>query len=144
MEQNILMNLSWNASLESQTRAINEIVSMTNLNPNSLIQPLGKEYWENAAKALVEIGYPRIGPAIPGLFGWLKDLNWPGAMIVMNLLKSLPQDVVIKYLESAAIEAVNTDDEIWLINLSTFLTDLKLQENDFLSKDIYYALINVE
>jgi len=144
MEQDILINLNWNASLESQKRAINDLASMANINPNTLVQPIGKEYWENAAKVLVEIGYPRIEVAIPGLFVWLQDLNWPGAIIVMELLKSIPKDVIIRHLESAANEAVNTDDQIWLINLSTFIAELKIQEDDFTLKELYHTLLNAE
>lgn len=130
MDENILKNLSWNASIDSQKKAINELVSMANLNSSTLIQPSGKEYWENAARALSTIGYPRIEEAIPGLFNWLQDLNWPGALIIMELLKSLPKEVIIRHLESAASEALSTDDDIWLINLSTFLDNFKLQEHD--------------
>ena len=142
MDENILKNLSWNASFDSQKRAISEIVSMINLNPNTLIQPLGKECWENAARALSMIGYPRIEEAIPGLFSWLQDLNWPGALIVIKLLKSLDKEAIIRHLETAAREAFSTDDDIWLINLSTFLDDFKLQEHDFVSKEVYYALVD--
>lgn len=144
MNENIFKNLSWNAPLDSQKRAINEIASIVNLNPNTLIQPLSKEYWENAARALSMIGYPRIEEAIPGLFNWLQDLNWPGALIVMDLLKSLPKEVIIRHLESAVSEAFSTDDDIWLINLATFLADFKLQEYDFVSKEVYSALVASE
>lgn len=144
MDKNIFMNLSWNVSLDSQKKAIYELASMVNLNPSTLIQPLSKEYWENAAKVLNMIGYPRIEGAIPGLFSWLQDMNWPGALIVMELLKSLPKEAIMQHLESAASEAVSTDDDIWLINLSTFLTDFKLQEYDFVSKEVYYSLVASE
>jgi len=139
MDKNIFLNLSWNASLNSQNKAINELASVESLDPNELIQPISKEYWENAAKVLNMIGYPRVEAAISGLFSWLQDMNWPGAMIVMELLKSLPKDVIIPYLESATIDG---DDEIWLINLSTFLIHLKLREHDFVSKKLYLTLLN--
>lgn len=144
MDENIFKNLSWNASLDCQKKAINELASMDNLNPSALIQPLGKEYWENAARTLSKIGYPRIEEAIPGLFNWLQDLNWPGALIVMELLKSLPKETIIRHLEFAANEALSTDDDIWLINLSTFLDDFKLQEHDFVSREVYSALVASE
>ncbi|MEQ8156526.1 MAG: DUF5071 domain-containing protein [Clostridiaceae bacterium] len=144
MDENIFKNLSWNAPLDSQNKAINEIASEVNVNLNDLIQPLSKEYWENAARVLSKIGYPKIEEAIPGLFNWLQDLNWPGALIVMELLKSLPKEAIIRHLESAAKEAFSTEDDIWLINLATFLEDFKLQEHDFVSKEIYSALVDSE
>lgn len=144
MDEKIFKNLSWNASTDSQMKAINDLTSMANLNPSTLIQPSGKEYWENAARALSMIGYPRIEDAIPGLFNWLQDLNWPGALIIMELLKSLPKEAIIRHLESSASEALSTDDDIWLINLSTFLADFKLREHDFVSKEVYSALVASE
>lgn len=140
MDKDIFMNLSWKAPLDSQKRVINELASMVSLNPNIFIQPLSKEYWENAAKVLRKIGYPRIEGSIPGLFSWLQDMNWPGAVLVMELLNSLPKDAIIRHLESAANEACKTDDEIWLINLSSFLTKFKLQEHDFTSIQVYSVL----
>lgn len=74
--------------------AIKEICLNSNFNLNELIQPLGKECWENAARALSIMRYPRISEIIPGLFRWLQDLNWPGAEIVMELLQSLPRKVI--------------------------------------------------
>jgi hypothetical protein len=144
MDMNIFKNLSWNASLDSQMEAINEIVSMTNLNPNDLIQPIGKEYWENAARVLSLIGYPRIEEVIPDLFNWLQDLNWPGALIIKELLKSLSKDVVIQHLEYAASKALSIDDSTWLSNLSSYLADFKLQEHDFVSKEVYSALVDIK
>lgn len=95
MDDNIFKNISWNASLDSQKSAVNELASMVNLNPNTLIQPLSEKYWKNAAKVLSLIGYPRIEVSIPRLFSWLQGINWPGAMLVMELLKSLPDYVII-------------------------------------------------
>lgn len=115
MDKHIFKNLSWNASLDGQKEAINKLALMDNLNPSDLIQPQGKEYWENAARALYLIGYPRIEEAIPGLFKWIQDLNWPGALIVMELLKSLPKEVMIRHLESASLDAFHSNDDIWLL-----------------------------
>lgn len=144
MDENIFKCLSWYASIDSQMKAINELASMANLIPSTLIQPSGKEYWENAARTLSVIGYPRIEEAIPGLFNWLQDLNWPGALIIMELLKSLPKEAIILHLESAASEALNTYDDEWLINLSVFLAEFKIQEQDFVSKEVYSALVASE
>lgn len=143
MKKEVFVNLNWNTSIENQERAINEISSIDDLNPQDLLQPIGKEYWENAAKVLFEMGYPRIEEAIPGLFFWLQDMTWPGAAIVVEILESLPKDIFINYLECAATEAIVTNDEIWLINLSVFLTSFDLDEDDFVSKKVYLALSDV-
>lgn len=144
MNENILKNLSWNTSIKEQNIAINEIASMNNINLNELLQPMDKEYWENAAKVLSIIGYPRIEVVIQGLFRWLQDLNWPGAMIVMDLIKTIPRNVVIPYIESSAIEALNTNDEVWLCNMSTFIKYFKIKEDDFVLKNVFNTLLTVE
>lgn len=142
MDKNLFMNLSWDVPLDSQEKAIVQLASMENLDPKSLLQPLGKEYWENAAKILRSMGYPRISDVIEGLFAWLQDLNWPGSMIIIEILKSLPENVFVQYLELAVKDAIETDDEIWLSNLSTLFSEMELTEDDFESKDIYIALFN--
>lgn len=140
MEDKIIKNLSWNAPLDCQKNAIDQIASMDNLNPITLLQPSDKECWENAAKVLYKIGYPKIEPAIPGLFAWLQDSNWPGEIVVKKILKSLPKDIFILHFESAVKEAIRKDDEEWLMNLADFLTSLKLEERDFISNEVYLAL----
>lgn len=144
MNKNIFINLNWNLPLDLQEKAINEIALIDNLNPKILIQPLDKEYWENAAKVLYKMGYPRIEKAIPGLFAWLQDMNWPGVTIVIEILKSLPKDILVKYLEYAVEEALSGNDEIWLANLAAFLSELNIKKDDFKVKEVYYSLLDAE
>lgn len=142
MDRSILLRLSWNLPLDVQEKTINEIASIINLNPMELLQPDRKEYWENAAKVLFIMGYPKIKDAIPGLLIWLQDINWPGATIVMEILGSLPKDIFLPYLENAVKEALNSNDDIWLENLSSFIMKFDLKEDEFSSKDIYLALLS--
>lgn len=141
MNKNIFTNLNCNASLDSQRIAINELALMSNLDPKTLLQPLGKEYWENAAIVLLKIGYPKVEVVIPGLFVWLQDMNWPGAMIVFEILESLPKNVIVPYLERAVSEALSMNDEIWIENMSSFLKHFDLRESDFKSKEAFLALL---
>lgn len=142
MDKDIIMNLSWNNSIENQVKAIDEIALMDDINPKCLLQPISKEYWENAAKVLQKIRYPKIEEAIPGLFVWLQDMNWPGTMVVVEILEALPKDVFAKFLEDAVIDALKTKDEIWLSNLAILLESSNLKRDDFVSNEVYLALLN--
>lgn len=53
----------------------------------------GKSRWENAAKTIVQIGWPKVDPIIVPLFMWLLDSNWPGSQLIYDFLMSLPDDV---------------------------------------------------
>ena len=115
---------------------------MEDLNLNDLLQPGGKQYWENAAKVLYKIGYPRIEEIMDGLLIWLQDINWPGAMIVIKILMNVPREVFISYLEKTVIKALDSNDETWIENLSYFLKALNLKEDDFKIKKVYKALVD--
>lgn len=141
MERNVLLGLSWNLPLDIQEETVCNIASMIELNPNELLQPGNKDCWENAAKVLFKLGYPKIKEVIPGLLRWLQDINWPGSNIVMEILVTIPKDVLIPYLEDAVIEALNGHDEIWVESLSYFLEQFDLKENNFTSKEVYLALV---
>lgn len=141
MEEYYFKDLDWNSPKETQEKAISEFVSMVNLNPIVLVQPYGKEYWENSALILCKIGFPGIENAIPYLFNWLQDINWPGSLTIMKLLKSLPKNSIIRHLETAASQAYYSSDEIWLSNLATFIDSFELHESDFISNEIFTAML---
>lgn len=66
----------------------------------------GKERWENAAKTVVKIGWPKVGNIIIPLFVWLIDPNWPGSNIIYNFLLALPKNI----LKSKMIEILNNSN----------------------------------
>lgn len=144
MDTDNIKNLSWNVSIEEQNKAIEALVLSDTLDAKILLQPLDKNCWENAAKVLFLMGYPRIKTAVQGLFVWLQDKNWPGVLIVTKILELLPRDILCKGLESAAYQAEETKDDIWLYNLSELLIDFKLLESDFESKEVYNELVNAK
>lgn len=54
----------------------------------------GKERWENAAKTIAEIGFPKVSNIIVPLFMWLLDSNWPGSELIYNFILTLPRDIL--------------------------------------------------
>ena len=58
-----------------------------------------KSRWENAAKLIVELGWPKTDEIIVPLFMWLLDNNWPGSNIIYSFLLSLPQKQLIAKMD---------------------------------------------
>jgi Domain of unknown function (DUF5071) len=54
------------------------------------------------------------------LFEWLQDMNWPGALIVREILLNLPKDALVNNYEDAIYKATSESDEEWLLNLKLF------------------------
>jgi len=54
----------------------------------------GKDRWENAAKTVVQIGWPKIENILLPLFMWLLDPNWPGSELIYSFILTLPQEVI--------------------------------------------------
>ena len=51
------------------------------------------------------------------LMEWFQDLNWPGADIIADVLRSLPKRVLDDALEKARHRAELNNDEEWLWGL---------------------------
>lgn len=107
--------LSWDASVNEQNAAIDFLVD--NLKPCEYIFLIlaseyelcyvnhkkryfkcstGKSRWENAAKVIQKIGWPKIENIIIPLFYWLLDSNWPGSEMIRSLILNLPKEVLIE------------------------------------------------
>lgn len=79
--QKLIEDLSWDNPKDVVDKAINQLLKIDDEQVTLLLQPVNKSCWENAAKVLQMIGYPRNKLALPGLIEWLRDMNWPGAQI---------------------------------------------------------------
>ena len=106
-------NLSWSVDFEKQQQAIDYL--STKLLPSEYVylimadkyqlkpfdnktkyyrQATGKERWENAAKTIVKIGWPKVDSIIVPMFMWLLDPNWPGSEMIYDFMFTLPKDVL--------------------------------------------------
>lgn len=142
MENELLKDLMWDADVSKQGEAIKTLSSMKDLNLEILLQPsLGKSCWENAARVLYIIGYPRVMKVIDGLFEWLQDMNWPGVDIVIDILKLMPKEIFIENLEKCVKKAINAKDEEWIYSLAQLIELFNLDEKDFKSSKVYKVLM---
>ena len=82
----------------------------------------GKERWENAAKVIIRIGWPKVDNIIIPLFIWLLDPNWPGSSLIYHFLLSLPRNILHDKMKEIINHPQNYD--------KTTYEDLKLQIGD--------------
>ena len=59
-----------------------------------------KSRWENAAKVIINIGWPKVDHILVPLFLWLLDPNWPGSQLIYNFLLTLPIDVLCRKMKT--------------------------------------------
>ena len=116
----IMDMLDWNNSLEVQEKGLRLARGVKSI--NVFLQPLDKNHnknvWDNCAKILSDKTDQELTPYLIPLLGWLQDLNWPGALCILerinNYADKLSFDVAFR--ECMKI-AKATDDEVWLNNL---------------------------
>lgn len=95
----LLRQLDWNLPESIQTEAIDKILHLEDFDPKLLIQPLDLHHWQNAAKILNAMGFNKVKHLTNELLYWVQDVNWPGAFIVLDLLKTFPNEYLLPYLK---------------------------------------------
>ena len=119
--KNIIEQLSWNEPYDVQRQAIQTILSNDTFDFTLLFQPSKrKDCWENCANILVLLDDDQLENLLPGLFEWLKDLNWPGAKTILGRLKEMPAEKRNFHLIQARNKAIQENDQEWLQNLQEF------------------------
>ena len=132
----LICELDWNNPLEVQENAVKILSDRNDYPIHLLLQPSDKKYWENSAKVLYHKGYEEVKSITIELFYWLQDMNWPGSVIIRDLLWSYPSQILADYLEQILLNAVASNDEEWIYNLCYFI-DNKVGIKDFTNKSIY-------
>ena len=83
----------------------------------------GKNVWENCAKILSDKSDDELKYYICELFIWLQDMNWPGANIIYNRLKTIPISEIRSEYEYSLFLAEMVKDTAWQQSLNAFLKD---------------------
>lgn len=135
--------LHWHSHFGNQLEGIKLARKLEDL--SLLILPFAngesKSLWENCARALYEISDERLEHYLPSLIEWLQDLNWPGALIILDRLKVFSGNKLIKPFMERFDYAVNLNNEeglMWIDNLSELLDNDSLKE--ILSKEVIEIL----
>ena len=116
----IMDMLDWHNPPEVQAKGIALARNTETILP--FIQPLTPEHnknvWGNCAVIIAEKSDEKLEPYLTELLEWVQDMNWPGALRIMDRLQ--------KYSDNASLrEAVNVclakarerGDEVWENNL---------------------------
>jgi hypothetical protein len=113
---------------------------------NAFILPLhpkcNKNVWENCARILALRSDEELSPYFTRLLEWLQDINWPGALIILERLKKVSKVnsllFAMEYNVQKAIAYNSWEDKIWLSAVSQLLDNDKL--NNALPKEILKVL----
>lgn len=124
--------LNWKSRYGDQLQGIKAARDLDDL--SSLILPCAngesKSMWENCARALYEISDERLESYLPSLLEWLQDLNWPGALIILDRLKIFSGKKLIKPFMERYVYADSLNNEeglMWLDHLSELLDNAELK-----------------
>lgn len=129
---NKIMNmLNWNNNPQTQKKGIALANQIKDL--NVFLQPMdfgSKAVWDNCAKILVGKTDNDLAPYLDKLLEWLQDLNWPGALLILERLKNFSGEKLKKpFLElvNNAIKMNNEEGLMWLDYLSELLDNKELR-----------------
>lgn len=115
----IMEMLDWNNSIEDQALAIESAKNVKCINvflqPGS---PYGKRVWDNCAKILSARSDKELAPYLIPLLEWMQDLNWPGALTILDRMISYTDMSAFNFaLNRCIARATALQDETWLANL---------------------------
>lgn len=120
--------LNWKNSLAVQLEGIRLAGEINDL--SLLIQPPAEpSVWEHCAKILCEKTDVELEPYLDELLEWLQDLNWPGALIIVERLKVFSGEKLKKPLENAIIKSnkmYSNECLMWRDYLSELLDNSEL------------------
>lgn len=124
--------LNWQSRFDDQLQGIKLARNIDDLSLIILPYANGesKGIWENCARALYEISDDRLEKYLPSLLEWLQDLNWPGALIILDRLKIFSGEKLKKPFMERFTYANNLNNEeglMWLDYLSELLDNEELK-----------------
>ena len=101
--------LDWNNSAEEQEKGIRLARDVKCI--NVFLQPRSNRYhrynknvWDNCAKVLSDRSDEELEPYLIELFEWIEDLNWPGAMCILDRLNNFGENKFFDFCLSSCIK----------------------------------------
>ena len=124
--------------IEVQEDAIREARKIKSL--SVLMQPVEyKLSWKNCAKVICEKNDEELNSYKYEMLEWLRDLNWPGAFLIMERLEKMNPQLLLNATIYAVKQALLLKDNEWLTYMSYLLKNKKFY--DALSEEKKYQKI---
>ena len=113
--------------IEVQEEAIREARKIKSL--SVLMQPVEyKLSWKNCAKVICEKTDEELNSYKYEMLEWLRDLNWPGAFLVMERLEKMDSQLLVYAVGYQVKQAILLKDNEWLTYMSYLLKNKKLYD----------------
>lgn len=114
--------LNWKTPPETQLKGIGLAKEINDL--SLLIQPPAEpSVWENCARVLSKKTDDELSHYLVKLLEWLQDLNWPGALIILDRLKNFSGEELKEPFIDCVIYASSLNNVEGLIRLD-YLSEL--------------------
>ena len=124
--------------IEVQEEAIREARKIKSL--SVLMQPVEyKLSWKNCAKVICEKKDEELNSYTYEMLEWLRDLNWPGAFLIMERLEKMDPQLLVYDVIYKVKQALLLKDNEWLGWMSYLIKNRKFY--DALSEEKEYQKI---
>lgn len=136
----IYQMLDYKNSIDIQEKGKQQARKITDLSL-LITPPSSPSVWEQCAIILSEKTDDELVPYLTSILQWLYDLNWPGALTILNRLKKFSGKQLKKSFIDSVVRAINSHDEeegmMWLDYLSELL------DNKELKKELPEEILNI-
>lgn len=126
-----ISKLSWHKPEEYQTEAIDFLSKAPDWDFSNCIRKSSKDIWENLVKVIKNRSYNDKVKLSEELLFLLLDLNWPGALQGLEILKTLHREDIRVPLENALKSAYQKNDGNWIAYLYELIVYFKFVDSDF-------------
>jgi len=117
--EKIIQMMDWHQNIDIQSYAVRKAMEDSNI--EYWIQPRYYKYsWENCAKVIASKDDLSLLGYLPKILEWLQDMNWPGALIILERLKKFNPILLKNDLEKTILIANQRTEIEWLEALSEF------------------------
>jgi len=141
----LVHRFNWSLPQEVQDDAVKKFLDLAEEEDYALLPIIGeKRTWENATHAIKSAGYPKNKQALPGLMFLFQDINWPGALESVAILKDIDRRVVMPFIAAAIKDAFDSKDYQWLWGIRCFLNDAQICKSEFEEEDVYDLLAHAD
>ena len=118
----IMCLIDWNKSINEQMEGVRIAEDVESI--NVFLQPCNKKFnknvWGNCAKILYARTDEELSPYLIELFGWLRDMNWPGAFCILDRLQKYEDYVSYNLAYNTCLKFARAlEDDVWESNLKS-------------------------